>query len=254
MDRTVAWLSGGVSSFVATWLVRDQLTDIIFIDIDDQTRDTLRFAQEAADLLGKPLQILRSPFYRSKNDVIRARRYINGPHGAPCTGALKREVRKMWENASLQRGESPTYIWGFDAGEPHRIAHTVEHNDHARHLFPLADRGITKAAAHAVCRDLGLSRADMYDLGYPNANCVGCVKGGMGYWNKIRVDFPDVFAEMAALEREIGATCLHDGDGKVWLDELDPQRGRCDRIVVPACGIACGVLDNWEQEVMEGYG
>ncbi len=37
----------------------------------------------------------------------------------------------------------------------------------------------------------------MYDLGYPNNNCIGCVKGGMGYWNKIRKDFPEVFQKRA---------------------------------------------------------
>lgn len=31
----------------------------------------------------------------------------------------------------------------------------------------------------------------MYDLGYANNNCIGCVKGGIGYWNKIRIDFPE---------------------------------------------------------------
>jgi len=79
----------------------------------------------------------------------------------------------------------------------------------------------------------------MYRMGYPNQNCVGCVKGGMGYWNKIRVDFPEVFAEMAILEREIGATCLKDAKGKVWLDELDPNRGNMNLEIFPECGIAC---------------
>jgi len=94
MNRVVSWLSGGVSSFIATWLARERLTDLIFIDIDDQTRDTLRFAQDAADFIGLPLQELRSPFYNSVADVVRARRYINGTAGASCTGALKRDVRK----------------------------------------------------------------------------------------------------------------------------------------------------------------
>ena len=263
MIRVVSWLSGGIASFIAAWLVRNRLTDVIFIDIATQTRDTRRFAEEAATLLGFPpvpegeewtpghLLVLESLFFGDQFDVIHARRYINGTGGAPCTGALKRDVRKQWEFDNKR--DSFTYVWGFDANEKHRINHTIDHNNHVQHLFPLAERGLSKEAAHAVCRDLGLRRADLYDMGYPNANCVGCVKGGMGYWNKIRIDFPEVFAEMAALEREIGATCLHDCNGKVWLDELDPQRGRCDRITVLPCGIACGVLEEWEQQEMEGY-
>jgi len=81
----------------------------------------------------------------------------------------------------------------------------------------------------------------MYELGYPNQNCVGCVKGGMGYWYKIRVDFPNVFAARAKLEREIGATCLKDKNGKVWLDELHPDRGNINMEIMPECVVWCGI-------------
>ena len=74
----------------------------------------------------------------------------------------------------------------------------------------------------------------MYDLGHPNNNCIGCVKGGMGYWNKIRVDFPEVFERRAKMERDIGATCING----IYLDELDPDAGR-NKVVVADCGIMC---------------
>ena len=61
----------------------------------------------------------------------------------------------------------------------------------------------------------------MYDLGYPNNNCIGCVKGGMGYWNKIRVDFPEVFERRVRQERETGRSCIKG----IFLDELEPDRG-----------------------------
>lgn len=83
----------------------------------------------------------------------------------------------------------------------------------------------------------------MYDMGYQNNNCVGCVKGGMGYWNKIRVDFPDVFDRMAMLEREIGHSCIKG----VFLDELDPGRGRADKEIMPECGIMCQIADEVPQ-------
>jgi hypothetical protein len=78
----------------------------------------------------------------------------------------------------------------------------------------------------------------MYDLGYPNNNCIGCVKGGMGYWNKIRQDFPEVFADRARMEREIGASCMNG----VYLDELAPEAGRGLKPIVEDCGILCGVM------------
>ena len=77
----------------------------------------------------------------------------------------------------------------------------------------------------------------MYDLGYRNNNCIGCVKGGMGYWNRIRIDFPGVFDARAKLEREIGASCIKD----VYLDELDPNRGRLEDEVMEECDLICQI-------------
>jgi hypothetical protein len=83
----------------------------------------------------------------------------------------------------------------------------------------------------------------MYDLGYQNNNCKGCVKGGMWYWNKIRKDFPDVFEIRARQEREIGKTCITEKvDGQtmqVYLDELDPDRGRPEDEIMGECSLMC---------------
>ena len=78
----------------------------------------------------------------------------------------------------------------------------------------------------------------MYDLVYPNNNCKGCTKGGMGYLNKIRRDFPDVFDARAKMERQIQATCING----VYLDELDPEVGRMTPPIVGDCGIFCELL------------
>jgi len=65
----------------------------------------------------------------------------------------------------------------------------------------------------------------------------------MGYWNKIRSDFPAMFEKMARQERKMNvAICKsYAGDGKrkrVFLDELPPEAGRG----VPLPDIECGVL------------
>lgn len=79
-------------------------------------------------------------------------------------------------------------------------------------------------------------------------NCIGCPKGGMGYWNKIRVDFPDAFNRMAVLERDIGHSVLSDADGPIWLDELDPERG--DHATEPS--FECSLLCVLAEQVIEG--
>ncbi len=65
----------------------------------------------------------------------------------------------------------------------------------------------------------------------------------MGYWNKIRVDFPDVFERRAKQEREIGHTCIKG----VYLDELDPYRGRIDDEILEDCSFVCQINSEVEK-------
>lgn len=89
-------------------------------------------------------------------------------------------------------------------------------------------------------RTFDFSRPRMYELGYPNNNCIGCVKGGMGYWNRIRKDFPEVFERRAQLERLVGYSILKESDGTpLYLDELVPNRGDMNTEIFPDCGIMC---------------
>jgi hypothetical protein len=88
--------------------------------------------------------------------------------------------------------------------------------------------------------NIGLKRPAMYDLGYPNNNCIGCVKGGMGYWNKIRVDFPEVFESRAKLERKLNCSCING----IFLDELEPDRGKSNIEIFPECSIMCYLASN----------
>ena len=159
---------------------------------------------------------------------------MNGPTGAICTRWLKRRVRQEYE---LNRyADLPlNYTWGMDASEKARADRLREIMPNQQHRFPLIERGIDKTQAHEILRASGVKRPAMYDLGYHNNNCLGCVKGGMGYFNKLRVDFPDVFAARAKMEREVGGTCING----VWLDELDPERGRHEGPICDDCGIMC---------------
>lgn len=227
----VCWLSAGISSFVAGYLAKD-IDEYIYIDIENQHPDSMRFIKDCERFFNKPVTILKSP-YGSVQNVIQTFRYVNGPYGAKCTEVLKKRVRKEWEYE--HRGYDITYVWGFDCTETNRADRLRKTMFEYFHEFPLIDQGLTKQAAHGLAKELGLQRPKMYDLGYRNNNCIGCVKGGMGYWNKIRVDFPKVFAQMAKLEREIGHSCIKG----VFLDELDPDRGRADKEIIPDCGILC---------------
>ena len=230
---TVAWISSGVSSVMAAYLMRDEIDKFIYIDIEDQHPDSMRFIKDCEKLFGKEIEIIKSP-YGSVENACRAMGYIKFGQGhAHCTGVLKKRVRKEWEYE--HRDYELCYVWGMDCNEKHRAENLQETMFEFEHRFPLIERNLTKADAHGMSATLGLKRPIMYDLGYNNNNCIGCVKGGMGYWNKIRVDFPEVFERRAKLERELNSRCLKE----CFLDELEPNRGRMSDEIMEDCSIFC---------------
>jgi len=210
------------------------IDEVIYIHVENQHPDSLRFLHDCEKLLGRQITVMKSSMYKDVDDVIERKRFVNGPFGAACTKALKRDVRKEWELTHLGMH---TYVWGFDVNEKSRAERVVESMTRYKHEFPLIDNQLTKQDAHGLAKKLGLKRPVMYDMGYSNNNCIGCVKGGMGYWNKIRVDFPEVFERRAKQERMIGHSCIKG----VYLDELDPSRGRMEKEVMEDCSILCQI-------------
>lgn len=234
---TVSWFSAGVSSAVATKLYIDRIDRIIYTHIDDQHPDTMRFIQECEDWFGKPIEILQSPFRNVEAAcLMHGKGYINGVAGANCTRWLKKKVREQWERDHEERHLQ--YVWGLDCDESERVERIKKAMPAQQHIFPLIDKQMTKSAAHKVLKASGINRPKMYDLGYSNNNCIGCVKGGKGYWNHIRQDFPDVFEDRSKMERKVGHSCING----TFLDELDPEAGRHSPPVVEDCGILCEMM------------
>lgn len=233
-EMKVCWLSAGVSSFISGFLA-EGVDEFIYIDVENQHPDSMRFIMDCQRVLDRKITILKSNYGNVEN-VIKQFRFINSPYGAKCTDVLKKRVRKQWEFA--HKDCSITYVWGFDKDEQKRADRLEISMPLYHHEFPLIKYGLTKQDAHALLDKLGIRRPVMYDLGYSNNNCVGCVKGGMGYWNKIRKDFPDIFDRMAKLEREVGHSCIKG----VFLDELSPDRGRMEKEIMPDCGVACQLV------------
>lgn len=103
----------------------------------------------------------------------------------------------------------------------------------------MISNNVSKQDCYEYLTRLGLKLPTMYHLGYSNNNCIGCVKGGMGYWNKIRKDFPGRFEKMAKMERLIGHAINKDESGPVFLDALAPNRGRFKADMPADCGFTC---------------
>lgn len=249
--RVVCWFSAGAASAIATKLALAEYGDqcvVATIDPGSEHPDNERFLTECESWMGVEFVRLKSKDYKDTWDVWEKTRYLVGPAGARCTGELKKKVRYAFERPDdLQ-------VFGFtaDSREIKRADRFREQNPGVSVLTPLIDRELTKSDCLAIIDRAGIELPAMYRLGYQNNNCVGCVKGGIGYWNKIRRDFPEVFERMSKMERHLGHTVIRDKNGAVYLDELDPERGKHADEPSFECGVSCEIAEQAIQITPKG--
>jgi hypothetical protein len=244
VSRIVCQFSCGAASAVATKLALAQYGDrcvIVNAFIKEEHEDNRRFLTDCEKWFGQPVVVLRDEVYgASAYEVFRRVRYINGPRGASCTLRIKRGLLDKWK----QPGD--VMVLGFTAEEQDRWDDFQERNPDAQAIAPLIERGLEKADCLAMVERAGIVLPAMYRMGYSNANCVGCVKAGAGYWRGIRVDFPEQFKAMAEIELSLDnpkAYLLRHRSGPLEgqrfpLAELPD--GPIDRgEIFPQCGLFC---------------
>lgn len=240
--RTLVWFSAGAASAVAAKLTLavEPEAIIYYIDPGSEHEDSRRFLDDAEAWFGHPIIRLKSDRYADTWDVWEKRRFLVGPTGALCTAELKKRLRYQVQLPDDRQ------VFGYtaDKKEQARAARFRNENPGVELVTPLIEKGLTKEDCLAIVDRAGLELPAMYRLGYRNNNCVGCVKGGMGYWNKIRVDFPAVYDRMALLERDIGHSINKDDGGPVWLDEMAPDRGDYPNEPAPDCSLLCAIAED----------
>jgi hypothetical protein len=203
------------------------------IVIPSEHPDNDRFAADCAQWFGQSIAELRSDEYADTWDCWEKRRYIAGIKGAPCTTYLKKAVRDAFQQPD------DIQVFGFDSGEAERVVQFRARNFEVNLETPLIDAKLSKDDCHALIRGAGIEIPVMYRLGFNNNNCIGCPKGGAGYWNLIRVHFPETFDRMAKLSRELGARLIKIGGKHIFLDELDPMAGHKLREPRIECDLLC---------------
>lgn len=235
--RRVCQFSCGAASAVAAKLTLARHPSAVVINafVAEEDEDNQRFLNDVEKWLGVPIIRLKDEKYgASAYEVFRRKRFIKGPGGAPCRKELKGLLLDGWGKPG------DVAVIGYTAEEKKRADKFTSFYDNCE--FPLIEAGLKKADCLAMIERAGLVLPRMYRMGYENANCVGCVKGGMGYWNKIRRDFPERFEEMAKIEDEIGkgSYLFRDRKTKVRfsLRQLDPAAGRHDE-PMPECSFSC---------------
>jgi hypothetical protein len=235
--RVVCWFSCGDASAVAVAFALKKYAGrelvIARIVIPSEHEDNDRFAADCSRWFGREIVNLASEKYADTWDVWESRRYIAGIAGAPCTTELKKAVRFAFQRVD------DVHVFGFTAEETARAARFCASNPELYVDFPLIDAGLRKPDCHALVRAAGIGLPAMYLLGFDNNNCIGCPKGGAGYWNMIRRHFPDRFDRMAELSRRLGARLVRQDGVRVFLDELLPTTGRQKDEPVIECSAFC---------------
>ena len=251
----IAWFSCGITSAVACKLAIEkhgkENVEIAYIKIDSAHSDNERFIKDCEEWYNKPITILQSKKYKNQFEVIKSQKYVNGVYGAPCTKHLKKNVRYKFEKKIEHDGQ----IFGFEFSkkEINRAIRFAEQYPQTKPIYPLIDKKLSKEKCADILLKNGIKLPVMYELGFHNNNCIGCVKGGKGYWNHTKKHFPETFNKMAKLEREIGASCIKNK----FLDELQAHEGKHEPPITPNCGTFCeiefaDIIDKRTHDVMTG--
>jgi len=239
MKRYLGWFSCGVTSAIACKLALDKYgkdnVDLYYIHINSAHEDNARFISDCEKWFGVTIHSTHSKKYKDQFEVIEDTGYVNGANGARCTVELKKKVRyELQEKLNF-----PIQIFGFEfeTKQVNRALRFLDQYPETKPIFPLIEESYSKEICAGLIIEQGIELPEMYKLGYSNNNCIGCVKGGAGYWNKIRIDFPETFKRMAEAEREAGHSCIKN----TFLDELKPNKGRMSKPITPDCGSFCQI-------------
>ena len=239
--KIAVWFSCGAASAAALKLTVDKYgADNVYAvnnPVIEEHHDNKRFAEDVAKWVGIDIQYAVNSKYplASVVDVFDRRKGMAFPHGAPCTVELKKRARQEWE-------ESHPVDW-------HVLGFTVdERNRHDRFVMTerdnvlpiLIDANMTKNDCADMIRAAGIKLPEIYARGFPNANCIGCVKAtSPTYWNLVRREFPEVFDQRAEQSRRLGARLVRVKNERIFLDELDPKAKGRPLKTMPDCGLFC---------------
>ena len=237
------WFSCGAASAVAAKKTIEKYGDIATIrvvnnPVIEEHEDNLRFLKDVENWLGVKIEYATNKDYPlcSAKDVWARRKYMSGIGGAPCTMILKKQARQQWE----ENNKIDWHVLGFtyeEKGRSDRFMKTERDN-----LLPvLIDAELTKQDCIDIIRMSGIMPPIMYELGYPNANCIGCVKATSAtYWNHVRKAHPEVFLDRAQQSKELGVKLVRHKGKRIFLEDLpESAKGNKLKSTHIECGIFC---------------
>lgn len=268
-NPVIAWWSGGVASAVTCKLCVDwfgsENVRVIFIDpAGNEDDDTYRFKQDCENWYGAKIETICNSRYKTIQQVWYENLSLNVATGAKCSSELKRVTREHWQKHNTFSYQA----FGFDVSEMERAKSMMLQYQSVRPIFPLISMLYDKEKCAKIVMDandmftsISLPRA-YTEYGLRNNNCLktGCVQGGVGYWQRMSVIFPDKFDAMAKVEHDLTdlkgepVTMLKDqskGGGLVFLKphpkypeikDISMMKGRPVEPITDCNGF-CGIND-----------
>ena len=241
--RTLIWVSGGAASRIAARLTLRDTPEAFLVrcETGNEDEDNLRFERDCERWLNRTVTVIRSDTYTDVPDVWDRRKFMAGPHGAPCTTEMKVAPR-----LAFQRPHD-VHVFGYtaDREDVARFERLRVTYFELRVRAPLIEAGITKAATLAMIERAGIALPRTYAMGFPNANCLqtGCSKAtSPDYWALFRLKFPVRFAATAARCRRLGARLTRIDGERVFIDEI-PADWPTLNPVAPACDFLCALAE-----------
>lgn len=242
--QTIAvWFSCGAASAVAakkTLELYGDIADVRIINnpVIEEDEDNVRFLKDIQKWLGVVIEFAKNSKYQSCSavEVWDKRKFMSGPQGAPCTLELKKKARQEWEKYN----NADWHVLGFTFDEKKRSDKFIL-TERSNLLPVLIDQGITKSKCFEIIKSAGIKLPRIYDLGYPNANCIGCVKAtSPTYWNHVRKMHPEIFQQRANQAKQIGAKLVRYKGKRIDLHDLPTDaEGKSMKSMNVECGIFC---------------
>lgn len=214
MRRIVVGYSGGVTSaWCLDWALRNYPRDevvALFHDTQREDADTYRYLREMAATLC--IDITERSDGRSVEEVEDDEHALANNRMAFCSRILKVNQRDLYFTELRAAGVSDiALVLGFGQKEEQRVQRATMNAAKGGYtvLFPIVSDGVTKQQCADWSRSIGVRLPAMY-LWSDHANCVGCRRGGKGYWLAVKENHPAVFYAAADREQAFGHTFLKD--------------------------------------------
>jgi 3'-phosphoadenosine 5'-phosphosulfate sulfotransferase (PAPS reductase)/FAD synthetase len=239
--KIAVWFSCGAASAVALKLTVEKygVDNVRAVNnpVKEEHYDNLRFLKDVSNWVGIDIEQVKNKNFPKASvvEVFNKRKGMSFPMGAPCTVELKKRARQQWE------AENPVdyHVLGFTFDEKRRHERFIL-TERSNVLPILIDAKMTKDDCFRFLSYAGIKLPKIYEHGFPNANCIGCVKAtSPTYWNLVRKEFPEVYEQRSQQSRKLGSKLVRVKNERIFLDELDPNAKGRPMKTMPDCGIFC---------------